>query len=648
MDCGGYGFFGIERACGCEVTYLPGILDFYLDKINGAPPNEYFTRFAGSVSYTDDPNEGQDDGSGYTKWGMKYRDNLRVFCEAPNGRTAAAWNGTRVLRREFFTLPDFSDLFDTTAGALASHVPNSHPHTDQWTEAEGSWTSGSTALTLTSTGNGRATTDYRFPNATTTGYVLNSSTDVEAGILARGNGGLTGSIRLHWSKAANEAELSIYNTSMEVIDFTTEAPAYVMLQINAADSTVSASARGFNSSGVATGPLKTTANYTDAGYDFEDSPTIYGVYGEKDTGQDCIFDRFGSTDPVFLIQFAGHERVTLYQVGKTSSSIHVLGSHVIGGTLCTPNAIIPGSAPTFAADGTRTYYFFEDNGTLTTRNVVGNDHSGGNTDRALGITAGLWDPSPRDFGYGLGIKISGTEWRLVGGNIVFGGTDDMPIVNEADEIDTYDWGTTPPIISPVGGISGQASVNYQSMEDGSVVAGGWSHTSGIPTFNHRFIRCGGTTHIITDTAKPTVIAPGCAALIATVSGDGVFRIYNSSGVIYSDTHATRWSNAQIICANDRWFYVADVSDWSGYTTEEPSSVHGSPPTYINLLISLDGSERVRICQYDELNSRYDNPTTPAFPTTGGFGSAGLRPTIDSVKRSTLDYTLPATISYPAP
>ena len=644
MTCG-YGMYAYG-SCGCEVVYTPGILDFFLDKITGSNPNRYFTRFAGSVSYTDDPNEALIDGSGYTKWGMAYRDNLQVFCDSPDGRVLASWNGTRVLRREFWTLDDFADEFSGGSGSLASHTPTTDPHSEGWTEAEGSWTSSSGTVTLTSTGNGRATTDYRFADATTTGYLYNSSTDVEAGILARGDGTLTGSIRLHWSKAANEAELFIFNTSAETISFGAEAPTYVMLQIVTDGEDVTAYARGFDSGGTATGALKNTATYTDGTYDFDTSPTIYGVYGEKDTGQDCIFDRFGA-GAVFSIEFAFHTRTTLYKIGKTSSDIEVLSTHPVLATLCTPNVLLEGTAANFTADATRTYRFLEEDGTLLERNVTGSDHSGGYTDRELGTTAGLFDPAGRDFGYGLGIKISGNYWRLVGGAIDFPAGDEMPIVTEADEIDTYDWGGTPPnIFSPFGGVSGEASVSYQSMPDGSVVSGSWGNSS-FSGFGRRFLRIGGTTHIISGSLiSAPVIAPDCAALIAVSGSDGVFKIYNSSGVIYSDTHATRWDNARIICASDRWFYLINVADWSGYTTEEPSSVFGGPPTYIHMLISLDGSKRVRVAQYDEGDSRYEEPTTT--PISGSFPSLAMRSQVDCVKLSTLDYALPDTIDYPAP
>ena len=73
---------------------------------------------------------------------------------------------------------------------------------------------------------------------------------------------------------------------------------------------------------------------------------------------------------------------------------------------------------------------------------------------------------------------------------------------------------------------------------------------------------------------------------------------------------------------------------------------------------MDGSERVRICQYSENPSElryYDARTTgvPAdiegMPITGSPPSTGLRPSVDCVKISdSVGYALPSTISYPAP
>jgi hypothetical protein len=312
--------------------------------------------------------------------------------------------------------------------------------------------------------------------------------------------------------------------------------------------------------------------------------------------------------------------------------------------LIAPNVLTSDTGPTFARDGTRKYFFLEEDGSVTYYSCVGTDYYthgtwGDTTERGAGITAGLWHPTKYEWGYGLGITISGADWRLVGGSPSFPSSTAMPVVSGGTIIDTHTFGSSPaPLIQP--GISG--SVSYQCTSDGSVVYVVWGNAG----FTNRFVRIGGSNHTISEIVTTPTISVSNMAGIVTVGGDRVFRIYGSGGVVYSDSHATRWDDATIGCASDRWFYVLNVKDWSSYITEEPSSVFGSAPTRINMLISMDGSKRVRICQYDEDNSRYDNPT---MPTIGSAPSTAIVDTTDCVKiSSSLDYALPDTIDYPPP
>jgi hypothetical protein len=323
MACG-YGPFDYG-SCGCGV--LPGILDFYLDKIVGGDDDEYFTRFGGSVSFTDDPNEATD-GTGRLLWGMKYRDNLKVTCTSGgSGFTVASWGGDRVLRQEVWELDAVDEKFNTDAGALEDHSPNTEPHGTGWAVHSGTWTVASGQATLTSTGDGRATTDYRFANADTTGRVLNSSTHVEAGIIARGDGTLDGSLRLHWSKGSNEAEFFVRGSSVETLSFGAEAPSYVYLKITAENKYISATAQGVDGAGTATGAEKNTSTYVDPTWNFNTSPTKFGIYGEKAASQDVVFDWPGIDPTVFSVVLSGTTRQTLYKVGQTSSTIEVLCSY---------------------------------------------------------------------------------------------------------------------------------------------------------------------------------------------------------------------------------------------------------------------------------------------------------------------------------
>lgn len=647
-ECG-YGPFDFGK-CACIHVSPPGILDFFLngvgysDSPSGSADDRYFTRFAGSVSFSDDYVEGLD-GSGRLKWGMQYRDNLRIVGQS----CVASWNGDRVLRYEVASLPNFADTFASGSPvSIDSHTPSSDPHGVGWTATEGTWSVSGSAATLTSTGDGRATTDYRFPNATISAWFKTSTTNAEGGILARGDGTLGGSIRLHYSKSTKTATLYLYGVSTATLSMGSEAPVSVYMTIDAPGASVTASIRGYDSGGSPTGATKTTTTYTDAGFDQDDSPTIYGIYGEKGTGQDCVFDAPGGN----VVQIVMHNinQVTLYTIGNTSANIEALGQYYgVPGALVTPNVITPGGLPNFSDGGTRTYRMIEEDSTVTTYTCVQDDDYthpffGATTNRAAGIDAGLWDPLGRDWGYGLGIKVSGTSWRLVGGPVVFPSSTSMPIIDEQDEIDSHDFSPAswPPLVNP-----GVTTVSYRSMADGSVVAGTWSHVSfATPSFSLRqFLKIGSAVHIVSEVIASSVIAPGLVACIVTAGSDREFRIYDASGIIYSDTHATRWDSATIPFASDRWFYAIGVTDWSGYVTSEPASIYGSPST-VGLLISMDGSQRVRMCQYNEEDSRYED----IYPggSSGNLAYAFSRTGIDTVKIcDEADHSLPESITFPA-
>lgn len=636
--------------CGC-VELATGTMDFFLDRRSIAINDlRHLTRFAGAVSFSDDSDEGRD-GTLVPQWGWAFERNLRVHCVSGGQRACLAdWGGQRLLRREFWSLPSFQDYF-TTFSDLADHIPEgTRPHDDElWHESAGSdWTVIGGALRLDTDGTHTGWTDYLWPNVTVTcyGHARSSgATGAEIGVLARGDGTIAGSINLHYSRATETATLSIYGSAVDSVTLTGQDPHYVRLILICDGPDISAKVLGINSGGTATGSEQTISGYTDPDYDPWDSPTKCGVEGTRATGEPVLFDRLGIPDPiVFDITVIGNDWTSLYDLTASGFPGARLNSQPFTTPyLLAPNVLLGNTAMQsgigFPLTSTGTYQFLNEDGTVTTYNVIAEDDSAldaARSERETGEVAGLWPPRFYTWGYGLGIlnDFDNEVCQLVAGDVVFPTSTAWPIVDGSLVLDSF--GTNPTIRPDLATVD----VSYECTPGGATLFWSWGFTSGHAGAGvfingvNQVIYSTASTH---DTLAGFCVSEGYVAVIVSLtSGGREFRIYDETGLIYSNAHATRWASALIRVASDRWFYVNDVANWSGFTTEEPASVSGSPPSTIDMLISVDGSQRVRACYYQT-----------GYEDSGAPGPTGIN-TVDCVKiAGTLPYDLPATINYPA-